>query len=80
MMPDVFGTIWKDVEEVATAVVLANAANEPRTVRFKAVAKDLALQNLVGFANAAMENVDGVVSLTLPPRGFAFLKTPQRKQ
>ena len=80
MMPDVFGTIWKDVEEVATAVVLANAANEPRTVRFKAVAKDLELQNLGGFANAAMENVDGVVSLTLPPRGFAFLKTPQRKQ
>ena len=79
MMPDVFGTIWKDVEEVSTAVVLANAANGPRTVRFNAAAKDLALQKLGGFDGAKMDASDGVVSVTLPACGFAFLETPQRK-
>ena len=76
MMPDVFGTIWKDVDEVSTAVVVANAANEPRTVRFKTPAKGILLQALGDFTAATAEERGGIISLTVPARGFAFLKTP----
>lgn len=75
-MPDVFGSIWQDIDRKTTAVVAANAADAPRTVRFKAPAQGLAVQSLDGFAAAAAEERGGIVSLTIPARGFAFLKTP----
>ena len=75
-MPDVFGSIWQDIDRKTTAVVAANAADAPRTVRFKAPAQGLAVQSLDGFAAAAAEERGGIVLLTIPARGFAFLKTP----
>ena len=75
-MPDVFGTIWQDVDGKSTAVVLANAAGVPRTVRFKAPASGLAVQRIEGLALPSAGDCGATVSLTVPARGFAFLKTP----
>lgn len=75
MMPDVFGTVWTNLDG-ATAVIVANAASEKRTVRFKSPAPALRVRSVEGFAAPDMKNEDGVVTLGVPPRGFAFLETP----
>lgn len=74
-LPDVFGTVWKTIDGKATAVIAANAGEKSRTIRFKAPAKGLKAVPVEGIAPAGAEEGDGVVTLTIPPLGFAYLKT-----
>ncbi len=79
-MPEVFGTVWKNLDGTATAIVAGNASGETATLRFTLPAVGFKVVNAPGTAKVAYREEDGVGTLEIPPRGLAFLRADAHLQ
>lgn len=71
----IVGTVWKNAAGTRTAVMAVNVSEKPQTVRFRLPTgvKALAPKPIPGLPPPTCAQQDGVVTLTLAPRGIAFL-------
>ena len=74
-LPTVMGTVWRNLEKTATALIVANATDKPHTVRFRLPAHGFALQRISGMEDAAYREENDVGVITLPPSVAVCLKT-----
>ena len=74
-MPEVFGTVWKNLDGTATAIVAGNASGKTATLRFTLPAVGFKVVNAPGTAKVTYREESGVGTLEIPPRGLAFLRT-----
>jgi hypothetical protein len=73
-MPDIYGTVWKNLERTATAVTVGSARDSTTVLRFRVPAKGLRLIESPSTAGARYVECDDVGELTLPAFGLAFLR------
>ncbi len=72
--PDVFATVWSDSTRGGVAVVVANCAKTPQTIRFQVPAAGLRPVAMDGLEVSEYAEAKGIGTLTIPPRGFALLE------
>jgi hypothetical protein len=73
-MPDIYGTVWKNLERTATAVTVGSARDSTTVLRFRVPVKGLRLIESPSTAGARYVECDDVGELTLPAFGLAFLR------
>ena len=78
-MPDIHGTVWKNNEGTASAVVVANATSSERQVSFRLPCTGFAPVKISETDCVGYREADGLGKLVLPPHGIAFLKTHNMK-
>ena len=72
-MPDIHGTVWKNNDGTAHAVVVANAVAVERKVSFKLPCKGLSPVTTHDAADVRYIERNGIGELVLPAHGIAFL-------
>ena len=73
-MPEIHGTVWRDLSGRACAVFVANATGDSRRIGFRPPCAGLTPVELPETSGVRYTESGGVGELTLPPHGIAFLK------
>lgn len=73
-MPDLHGTVWRDLSGKACAVFVANAADTKRCVKFNLPCSGLKPVEIPETAGVEFSEVGGMGELLLPPNSIAFLR------
>ena len=72
-MPDLHGTVWRDVSGTKSAVFAANATASSRRVKFRLPCRGLKAVELPETVGVSYSEVDDMGELSLPAHGIAFL-------
>ena len=78
-MSDIHGTVWKNNEGTAYAVVVANATSSERQVSFRLPCAGFAPVKTPETDCVGYSETNGLGKFVLPPHGIAFLKTHNLK-
>lgn len=73
-LPLVTGTVWRNLEGTATALIVANASDKPQTVRFRLPAKGLKVQCVANVATSDYHEDGSIGVLTMPGASATYLR------